>query len=343
MGWMKLSGVLLALGMVGALPGQEGLQRFHEVHRAMGTEFSIDLYARDEEAAGAAAEAAFDEVDRLEELLSNYRPSSELSRIGREAGAGTVTTDPETFRFLERAVFWSKRSDGAFDITVGPLLRAWGFYEHGGRIPSDAELKGLRGTLGWERIRLGAADRSVRFVPGRALDLDPGSIGKGFAVDGVVTVLREAGVRTALISAGGSTVYGMGAPPGTEGWPVTVMDPRVVGRVASTVMLKDMSLSSGACTQKFFIKDGHRYCHIFDPLTMRPVEGVLQTTVVSESATDSDALSTVVFVLPPERARAVLKPFGSVRALIFLNATTPESCISINWPGGVCAPSTTTK
>jgi len=111
----------------------------------------------------------------------------------------------------------------------------------------------------------------------------------------------------------------------------------------SVITLRDTSLSSADCSQKNFTLGGHLYCHIMDPRTMRPVEGVLQTTVVSESATDSDALSTVVFVLPPERARAVLKPFGTVRALIFLNAATPESCISINWPGGVCGPPPTTK
>ena len=324
--------------MAGALLGQQGvgLQRFHEVHRAMGTEFAIDLYARDEETASEAATAAFDEVDRLEELLSNYRPTSELVRIGREAGAGTVTTDPETFRFLDRALFWSAQSHGAFDITVGPLLRAWGFFMHGGRIPTEAELMALREQVGWQKVRLDASDHSVRFVPARALDLDPGSIGKGFAVDSVVTVLREAGIGTALISAGTSTVYGMGAPPNSEGWPVTVMDPRVAGRVASVILLRDMSLSSGACTQKFFIKDGHRYCHIFDPRTMHPVEGVLQTTVVSPSATDSDALSTVVFVLSAAESREVLGRFSTARSLIFREAATPASCTSINWPDRPC-------
>ena len=213
----------------------------------------------------------------------------------------------------------------------------------GGRVPSDAELKALRGTVGWEKVRLNAADRSVSFTTHRAMDLDPGSIGKGFAVESAAKLLREAGVRSALISAGGSTVYAIGAPPGETGWPVKVEDPRYAGVFAATVYLKDTSLSSGACTQKFFIKDGHRYCHIFNPQTMRPVEGVLQTTVISPSATDSDALSTVVFVLPPEASRRVLETLPETQALIFRGPGAVQAsgagseCVAINWPGHPCA------
>src|SRR5438105_2950501 len=111
-------------------------QRFHATHRAMGTEFTLDLYTTDEATANAAIDDAWDEVDRLDELLSNYRPSSELSRINREARLGPVTTDPETFAFLARSVAWSRASQGAFDITVGPLLKAWGFFRAQGRVPS---------------------------------------------------------------------------------------------------------------------------------------------------------------------------------------------------------------
>jgi len=313
------------------------LTRFHLSHAAMGTEFTLALYAADQPAAEAEANLAFDEIDRLEDLLSNYKPASELSRISREAGNAPVTTDPETFRFLERSLFWSERSGGAFDITVGPLLKAWGLYQHGGRVPSDAELHALRDTVGWEKIRLSPQDRGVAFTNHRAMDLDPGSIGKGFAVESAVRLLREAGVQSALLSAGGSTLYAIGAPPGEPGWRVRIDDPRFAGTLAATVYLKDTSLSTGACTQKFFIKDGHRYCHIFNPRTMRPVEGVLQTTVISPSATDSDALSTVVFVLPPEASRKLLREFSDTRALLFLGPAPASGCVAINWQGNPCS------
>jgi len=332
---------LLAMGAHAQGGSERGQIRFHETHSAMGTEFAIDLYAADQQTAEQIADEAFEEVDRLDALLSNYRPSSELSRISREAGNGPVTTDPETFEFLTRSIFWSRQSGGSFDITVGPLLRAWGFYFHGGRIPSVAELSTLRAQVGWENVSLDPEHRTVAFTNRRPMELDPGSIGKGFAVDRVVALLRSSGVTSAFISAGGSTLYGIGAPPGESGWPVNVPDPHHPGTVASKVLLKDESLSTGACTEKFFIKDGHRYCHIFNPKTMRPVEGMLQTSVIDPSATDSDALSTVAFVMTPE---ASAKFFSSLsqgehrtRMLIFPDAIPAPGCVSIHWPDNPCA------
>lgn len=319
-------------------------QRFHLVHAAMGTEFSLDLYAPNQAVAQGEADLAFEEVDRLEELLSNYRPASELSRISREAAHGTCITDPETFRFLTRAFYWSRVSGGAFDITVGPLLRAWGFFFHGGHVPPAPQLAALRPAIGWTHVRLDPARRAVSFDRGQAMELDPGSIGKGFAVEAVVGVLREAGVTAALISAGNSTVYGLGAPPGAEGWPVRIPDPRQPDKIFSTVYLKDTSLSTGACTMKFFIRNGHRYCHIFDPRSMRPVEGVLQTTVIDPSPTDSDALSTVAFVLSPEASRPIIDASSGRRALIFRQTTSANGgCFALNWEGTPCGSQTASR
>jgi len=334
--------VLIAFSALAA-QAQTPQQRFQQTHSAMGTVFTIDLYANDQASAEQSMNLAFDEIDRIEALLSNYRPSSELMRISREAARGPVTTDPETFQFLERSLYWSRQSDGAFDITVGPLLRAWGFFFHQGRIPSDAELAALREKIGWQHILLNPDRRTVVFTPPQPMDLDPGSIGKGFAVDRVAALLREQGVTSALISAGGSTLYAIGAPPGRAGWPVKVPDPRRLdsrhgGAISSTILLKDSSLSTGACTEKYFIKDGHRYCHIFDPRTMRPVEGMLQTTVIDPSATDSDALSTVVFVLRPKASKRVLATHSDSRALIFSQHSSGPDCFAINWPGDPCIP-----
>ncbi len=313
------------------------VQRFEQTHRAMGTVFTIDIYARDQATAEHWTGDAFDEVDRIEDLLSNYRPASELSRIDREAVVGPVVTDPETFAFLERSVYWSQASKGAFDITVGPLLRAWGFFFKQGHVPAADELAALRGRVGWQKIELNLVNRTVEFRDHVTLDLDPGSIGKGFAVDRVVSLLRSEGVASAFISAGGSTLYGIGAPPGEPGWPVDVPDPRKPGAAASKVLLKDMSLSTGACTEKFFIQNGHRYCHIFNPLTMRPVEGMLQTTVISPSATDSDALSTVVFVGSVELSERLLRDMPETRALIFSARKTQPDCVAVHWPENPCS------
>ncbi len=311
----------------------------------MGTIFTIDINATDQSTAELEMNLAFDEIDRLEALLSNYRPSSELSRISREAGTAPVVTDPETFRFLERSIYWSRISNGAFDITVGPLLRAWGFFFHHGNVPSQTQLNALRDKVGWKNIALDPQTRTVSFTNHQPMELDPGSIGKGFAVDSVAKLLRNQGVTSAFISAGGSTLYAIGTSPGTAGWPVDIPDPRLdpghPGKIAATILLKDTSLSTGACTEKFFIKNGHRYCHIFDPRTMRPVEGMLQTTVIDPSATDSDALSTVVFVLGPDASRKLLASMPGTQALIFNQPPSGSSCTAINWTGNPCEASPT--
>lgn len=333
---MKVRLLTIALILAHAAAAQT---RFRETHAAMGTVYTLDLYAENEAAAQQLSQEAFDIIDRIDDELSNYKPDSELSRISRTAGTASVTTDPETFAFLDRSVHWSRASGGAFDITVGPLLRAWGFFFHNGRIPTSTELNALRAKVGWQNILLDPATRTVQFRNGMIMDLDPGSIGKGFAVDRAIAQLRADGVTAALLSAGGSTLYAIGAPPGQAGWPVVVPDPRQPDTIASTVLLKDESLSTGACTEKFFIRDGHRYCHIFNPQTMRPVEGMLQTTVIDPSATDSDALSTVAFVLPPEQARDFFAKLSNTRMLLFTTQDTPPGCVAVHWPGSPCTQS----
>ena len=330
-----LACVLLGCGGWGLAQeaGKPAPKLFHEVHRAMGSEFSIDLYAPDDEMAEQWMQISFEEIDRLEDLLSNYRPTSELSRISREAGKGPVVTDPETFAFLEKAVELSRRSDGAFDMTVGPLMRAWGFFFNQGRVPSEAELAALRAKTGWRHIKLDAEKRTVYFDNGVSMELDPGGIGKGYAVDRVVALLREQGVKAALVSGGSSSIYGVGAPPGEAGWKVNVPDPVQAGVPMTSVDLKDMSLSTSACTEKFFIKNGHRYCHILNPHTERPVEDKLQTTVIAPSTTESDALSTATFVLEPDAALRLVGTFPGAAAVLVSGDKTHPNYRSVQWPG----------
>ena len=146
-------------------------------------------------------------------------------------------------------------------------MKAWGFYRHEGEVPPKEELERLRAVTGWKKVELDTSARTVRFaVPG--LELDPGGIGKGFAVDAAVRVLRQDGVHAALLSAGSSTLYGLGAPPRRKGWRIVVPGPLPSRGTLSVVTLRDESLSSADCTQKNFVAGGHLYCHIMDPLTM---------------------------------------------------------------------------
>jgi thiamine biosynthesis lipoprotein len=326
--------------MSGAMPVGAGISapmgRYQKVHAAMGTEFTIFVYADSESDADTICESAFEEVDRIEQLLSNYRESSELSRINRNAANAAVTTDPEMLNFLEQAAHWSSVSDGGFDITVGRLMKAWGFYRHSGRIPSDEELNELRSATGWRKVQIDGKERTVHFTSA-GVELDPGGIGKGFAVDAVVRVLREQHVTAALISAGSSTVYALGAPPGQDGWRIVIPGPLPGTDPLSILSLRDTSISSADCSQKNFTIHGHLYCHIMDPRTMRPVEGRIQVSVVDPSATASDALSNVVFVEPPEQIGRILSANApESRALLVVGGSSSQEpgsarCLTFHW------------
>jgi thiamine biosynthesis lipoprotein len=342
------------------------LRLYTTTHPAMGTTYTLYLYSDDPQQASAVSDEVFDEVDRIDQLLSNYRDSSELSRINRNAAAAPVTTDPETFDFLWQSLHWSQISDGAFDITVGQLMKSWGFFRHEGRVPTSAELAQLRAVTGWRHLQLDPAARTVHFdTPG--IELDPGGIGKGFAVDAAVRVLRADHIAAAMISAGGSTLYALGAPPGKRGWRVVIPSLKGTGDVAAlkgtgfspyvkgptkagagspglqprvstegsltTITLRDTSLSSADCSQKNFTLNGHFYCHIMDPKTLSPVEGRIQVSIVNPSATASDALSNVLFVQPPLQAIATLAAYApDSHALIVSGNSDHATCTTFRWP-----------
>src|SRR5262249_14129892 len=157
--------------------------------------------------------------DRIDRLMSNYKPASPLSRVNREAAQHPVAIDQESFDFISAALRYHDQSSGAFDITVGPLMKAWGFFGGDGRVPPAQELASARRLVGSAHVRLNPASRTIAFdAPGVELDL--GGIAKGYAVDRVVALLRQRQIAAALVSAGGSTIYALGAPPDRDAWAV---------------------------------------------------------------------------------------------------------------------------
>jgi len=270
---------------------------------SMGSAATIRACGPDAAALADAVSAGLDEVDRLDALLSHYRDDTPLSRLNREAARGPIAVEPELADLLAVCLRWSRDSDGAFDATVGPLMKAWGFFRGEGRLPDAAELEAARALVGYRHVAVDRARHTVAFDrPGVELDL--GGIGKGYAADRVAGLLRRRGVASALVSLGGSSVYGLGAPPGATGWDVSIADPTAPERGAVSVSLRDQALSIAGGYERFFVKDGVTYAHIMDPRTGRPVQDVLSVAVVSESATDGDALDDVLFVEGLERARA---------------------------------------
>ncbi|GAC1515256.1 MAG: hypothetical protein NVS1B4_05090 [Gemmatimonadaceae bacterium] len=310
-------------------PCQDSLYRAER--QAMGTRFEFYVYTTDSQRAAALFDEAFEEVDRIDALLSDYRPTSELSRLNAHAGAGLVTTDPEMFAFLARAVDYSRRTHGAFDITVGRFVDAWGFFGGAGRLPTAAGIDSARHQSGWAKVVLDSATRTVHYSAPR-LRLDPGGIGKGYALDQVATILRTAGVTSALLSAGTSSVHAIGAPPGHDGWNIRVPDPRAAGLSLGSAILRDQSLSTSGRDGKSFRHFGRIYSHIIDPRTGYPVEGIVQTTVIAPTGMDTEALTKALFVLGPDEGRAVLRSVAGATALV-VNAE--GGVVRMSWPAVV--------
>lgn len=262
---------------------------------AMGSTFSVAMYGEDADRLEIAVDAAFEDVRRLDHLLSNYLASSEWSRVNREASARPVKVSPELFRLLAACVQYSRASEGAFDITVGPLMKTWGFYKGTGRLPRKTEVEAALARVGYQGIVLDPEAQTVQF--GKAgIEMDPGGIGKGYAVDRMVETFREHGVDSALLSAGGSSIFALGTPPGETGWKVRIRDPHDPEITVEEVLLRDQSLSTSGSYEKFFRAEGRVYSHIMDPRTGYPAQGVASVSVIAPKTLDSEAWTKPFFV-----------------------------------------------
>jgi len=289
---------------------------------AMGSAYSVAVYGEERTRMEEAVDAAFAEVHRLDEMLSNYNPESEVSEVNHTAAERPVAVTPELFDLLSACVKYSRESDGAFDITVGPLMKVWGFYKGTGRLPHRAEVRAALDRVGYRNIVLDGANRTVQFARS-GVELDPGGIGKGYAVDRMIEVLKQYGIRTALVSASGSSIYGLGAPPGEKGWKVQIRDPKDQSKSVAEVYLKDESMSTSGNYEKFFRAEGKIYSHIMDPRTGWPAQGVLSVSVVAPRTLDSEAWTKPFFVNGREWA-AKHKPAG-LRAF-FCEDLPEKSC-----------------
>jgi len=275
---------------------QPPLLHLEKSAEAMGSTYTIDLYGTDRIRMEDAADSAFDEARRIDQQLSNYKPDSELSQVNRRAAQEPVEVSQEFFDLIARCLEYSRQSEGAFDITVGPLMRVWGFYKGSGHLPHRAEVQAALTRVGYRHVRLDPAAQTVRFLrPG--VELDPGGIGKGYAVDRMADVLRRKGFSTALIAGSGSSIYGMGAPPHEpKGWRVEIKNPWDTSKIAAEIFLKDMSLSTSGSYEKFFRAGGRIYAHLMDPRTGYPAQGAVAVSVMAPRTLDSEAWTKPYFV-----------------------------------------------
>lgn len=279
----------------------------HVSHRAMATDFVVLLPAHQADRVETVMEA-LETLDEIESRLTVYRPSSEVSKINREAANGPVRISAETFRVLQRALSWSERTGGAFDISSGPLIKAWGFTDRSGRKPTQPEIDQALALVGSQHIELSAEDRTIRFHrPGMSINL--GAIGKGDALDSLKRYLLHAGVEHFLIHGGNSSVIAQGnqfqdndfqddrSDESNPGWAVGISHPTKPKHRLAGVWLKNSALATSGSGKQFFHHRGKRYGHVIDPRTGWPAGDLLSLTVVKNSAADADACATGLFVL----------------------------------------------
>lgn len=278
------------------LPAQT-LVFVHQQRYCMGTMFDIGAYHPSRPDAERAIEQAMEEIDRLDRVMSHFKPQSDLSKLNREGRDGYVRVDPSLFEVIQESLSVSRRSAGKFDVTIAPLVRTWKEAQAEGRAASEADVTEARRCVGYQNIETASPDR-IRFRSS-CLEIELGGIGKGYAVERVIALLKAAGIRHAVVNAGGSSIASIGSPPGELGWPVRLG----AGGPDDDLLLRDSSISTSQ-------QDGG----IIDPETAAPTPSRLTVTVFAASATLADALSTTLLLMSRDEGTKLLEQFPGVSA-----------------------------
>lgn len=261
---------------------------------AMDTVMDLTAYGPQAE---AALSAGVEEINTLDGLLSAQRPESDIARLNRAQGEA-VTVSDRTARLLETALGLCADTDGALDVTVYPVMRAWGFDSKNYRVPSESELAALLEQVDYAAITV----KGNTVTAPAGVELDLGAVGKGCAADRVVALWRELGVESGLLNLGGN-VQCLGAKPDGSDWSVGIRDPEDESALLATVTGRDMAVVTSGAYQRYFEEGGVVYHHIMDPKTGKPVHsGAASVTIVAESGVLCDALSTALYVMGPEAA-----------------------------------------
>jgi len=310
--------VLLAAATLVCLGNEPTLQRFTFTERHMGTLFEIVLYAPSEQVARDAARAAFARIAELDGIMSDYRAASELMQLSKKAGGPPVPVSADLFDILARAREISRLSGGAFDVTVGPLVRLWRRARRTRRLPDPEELARARARVGYDKVRLDAKERTVQLtVDGMLLDL--GAIAKGYAAEAVLEVLRHYGITRALVAASGDIAAG-DPPPGARGWKVAIAPLDKAATESRFVLLQHAAVSTAGDAEQFVEIDGKRYSHIVDPHTGLGLTRRSSATVVARDGTTSDGLDTAVSVLGTRKGLALVEGVDGA-ALLYVERT----------------------
>ncbi len=279
----------------------------------MGTLVKITAVARSESVAQAAATAGFAEIRRLEELLSTWISTSELSRVNAAAGVMPIHVSPETLTVVQRAMQVAEMTGGGFNIAIGPAVDAWRVTE-GQRIPTESELDALRPLVDLHAVHADVQAQTI-YLEKRGMRIDVGGIGKGYAADQAVDALRRAGAVAGVVALSGD-IKTFGRLPGGNMFPVGIQHPREEGSVLAWIDLQDEAISTAGDYERFFEREGIRYHHILDPRTLQPARSCQSVTVIAREGVWADGLDTGIFVMGPERGMELVEQLPDIEAII---------------------------
>jgi FAD:protein FMN transferase len=290
--------------------------------QAMATTFEVILPFGTADAHQVAIDA-LDEVDRLEDQLTVYRDTSEVSRLNARAARHPIPVEQGLFDLLLLAQRLHGETGGAYDIAVGALIKAWGFYRRQGRVPAETERAAVRERMGMQHVQLDAERRTV-FYARQGVEINLGSIGKGYALDRAAALVRDRwAVRDLLLHAGHSSVLARGSEgPGRPGWAVGLLDPERPGCRRAVLRLHDRGMGTSAITHQHFLHEGRKLGHLLDPRTAWPAAGVLSATATAPTAAEADALATAFFILGADGTRAYCATHPEIGAVL-LTADQP--------------------
>jgi len=279
----------------------------------MGTLVSITVVAGNEAVAHAAATAGFAEIRRLDELLSTWISTSELSRVNASAGIKPIHVSTETLTVVHRAMQAAEMTDGGFNIAIGPAVEAWSVTD-GQRIPEESELDALRPLVDLRAVHVDVRKQTI-YLDKAGMRIDVGGIGKGYAADQAVEALRRAGAIAGVVALSGD-IKTFGRLPGGKMFPVGIQHPRKDGSVLAWIDLQDEAISTAGDYERFFERDGVRYHHILDPRTLQPARSCQSVTVVAREGIWADGLDTGIFVMGTESGMRLVEALPDVEAII---------------------------
>jgi len=308
---LPISPRILIACLLGLLPAFAQAEWFQREEAIMGTRVAVELWSEDAALAGRAMDEVIAEMRRTDELMSTYKPESQLSQVNAHAHERPVQVDADIIEVVERALAMSKLSGGAFDVTYASVGYLYDYRAH--QRPSDQQIAAALPGVDYRQVQVDREARTIRFLR-EGVRIDLGGIAKGYAVDRSIEHLRKHGIAHAMVNAGGDTRL-LGDRRGKP-WVVGIRDPRNEGRVVTRLPLEDEAISTSGDYERYFEEDGVRYHHILVPGTGKSARGVRSATVIGADATLTDALSTTVFVLGVERGMRLIAGLKDVEAVV---------------------------